>query len=283
MADIPDPSTLSDEELDKLIETGEYTPDEEEEKPDKPKPEDAEEEHEEEEADEQKDEKPKDEPVKPEESEEEEKPEKPKKDDEEKPPSRREQMRVKQLLEKYGDPEKPAEKPKASGIDYEKELDADEETKKKLADDRQQAADAGYDRGLEQAKSIQFHTRLEIDAPRVAAKYPQIDKDSDEFKPEAANDVNTFYLTLVGYNPKDKTVKNADIRYSDFVDAIFTLANDLADQKAQEVSKEVRRQAAQTGLRPDGSSPKKLNLNKEPHDMTDEELDAYIAQAIPSR
>lgn len=281
MADLPNPSDLTDEELDKLLETGEL-PDPEEKTTDEPKPKEGEE-TEEEEVEEQEEKKPKDdEGHKPEETEED-NPDKPKKDDEPKPPSRREQMRIRQLLEKYGDPEKPTEKPKASGIDYEKELDADEDTKKKLNEDRQQAADAGYDRGLEQAKSIQFHTRLEIDAPRVEEKYPQLDKNSSEFKPEAANDVNTFYLNLVGYNAKDKTVKNADIRYGDFVEAIFTLANDLAHREAQEITKEVKRKAAQTGLRPDGSSGKKLNLNQEPGAMSDEELDAYLAQAIPSR
>lgn len=272
MADLPDPKSLSDEELDKLLETGEV-PETEENPADEPKPKEGDDDEHEEEVEDQEET----------EHEPEETPDEPKEDDEPKPPSRREQRRVSQLLEKYGDPEKPAEKPKASGIDYEKEIDADDDTRKKLADDRQQAADTGYERGLEQAKSIQFHTRLEIEAPRVEAKYPQLDKNSSEFKPEAANDVNSFYLNLVGYNAKDKTVKNTDIRYGDFVDAIFTLANDLAEQKTQQVTKEVKRQAAQTGLRPDGSSAKKLNLNKEPHDMTDEELDAYIAQAIPSR
>lgn len=281
MVDLPDPKDLTDEELDKLLETGEL-PETEEKPTDEAEPKKGEEAEEEEAEDKEDEETKDDEGHKPEETEEE-TPEKPKKDDEPKPPSRREQIRIRQLLEKYGDPEKPTEKPKASGIDYEKEIDADDDTKKRLNDDRQQAADAGYDRGLEQAKSIQFHTRLEIDAPKVEAKYPQLDKNSSEFKPEAANDVNTFFLNLVGYNAKDKTVKNADIRYGDFVDAIFTLANDLAHQEAQEITKEVKRKAAQTGLRPDGSSSKKLNLNKEPSDMSDEELDAYLAQAIPSR
>lgn len=281
MADLPDPKDLTDEELDKLLETGEL-PEDEEKPADEAKPKEDEESQQEEDEAHGDEASEKSETRKPEEDEEE-SPEKPKKDDEPKPPSRREQMRIRQLLEKYGDPEKPAEKLKASGIDYEREIDADNDTKKKLTDDRQQAADTAYERGLEQAKSLQFHTRLEIEAPRIEAKYPQLDKDSPEFKPEAASDVNSFYLNLVGYDPKTKTVKNADIRYGDFVEAIFTLANDLAEQKAQETTKEVKRQAAQTGLRPDGSGSKKLNLNKQPHEMSDDELDAYLAQAIPSR
>lgn len=271
MADMPDPTSLSDEELDKLLETGEL-PDEKD--PDEP----------ENEADEPEEEaeKPKDEPVKGEP--EEETPKQPKKDDEPNTsPSRREQMRVRQLLEKYGNPEKPVEKPKASGLDYDKELDADDDTKKKLTADRQSAADVGFDRGLEQAKSIQFLTRLEIDAPRVEAKYPQLDKNSTEFKADAANDVNTLYLTLVGFDSKTQGVQNSNIRYADFVETIFSLVGDLADKKAQEQTKTIKRQAAQTGLRPDGSAGKKLNLNQAPHDMSDEELDAYLKQAIPQR
>lgn len=289
MADLPDPSTLTDEELDQLLETGQFPEkkpdDKEEDKPDTPaededkskededKPEDKEEDKEE----------PEDKPAdKPEDKtdEDEEKPE----DKPEKKPSRREQSRVRDLLEKYGDPgDKPAAKPDAKGIDYEKELDADPELIKKLDDDRSKISQDSFNQGLEQSKSLMFHTRLEIDAPRVEAKYPQLDKNSDDFKPEAASDVNMLYLRLVGFDPKTKAVANPEIRYTEFVDTIFALANDLADVKVEKQVKEVKKQAAQTGIRPDGSRTKKLDLSKAPEDMSDEELDAYLAQALPKR
>jgi hypothetical protein len=284
MPDLPDPSTLTDEELDKILagEEPEEILEEEVEDEDDKKPDTDGDKPKDEPKDDDKKEDLKDEPVKPEDKPEDKPDDKPTEDD--KKPSRREQMRIRDILNKYGEPSKPAEKPKVEdALDYEKSLEADAETIKKLQDDRQKVSDQSYDRGLEQAKSIQFMTRLEIDAPRVEAKYPQLDKNSDDFKPDAANDVNMLYLALSGFDPETKQVQNADVRYSNFVDTIFTLVEDLATQKAQEVTKHIKSQAAKTGLRPDGSSSKKLNLNKAPEQMTDEELDAYLDQAIPKR
>lgn len=284
MADMnTDPSTLTDEELDKFLETGEF-PEPSDPKPDEPKPEEKEPEEQPEGEPKPGEEKEETEvtPEKPEEKEEE-VPEPKPVDTEEPKPSRREQARIRDLLEKYGKPDdKPVEPAKATGIDYEKELDADPETVKALEADRQAAANTSYSEGLEQSKSIRFLTRLEVDAPRVEAKYPQLDKNSPEFKEESANDVNLLYLTLTGYDPKTQKVGNADIRYSDFVETIFTLVNDLAEQKAEAATKQVKKQIAQTGLRPDGSTAK-MNLDKAPEEMTDEELDARIALAVPKR
>lgn len=294
MADLPDPSTLTDEELDALLETGQLPepkedddkkPDvvDDEDKPeDKDNPEDEDDKPEDKEDDD--DGKPDDtKPVKTDDDDDD-KPEDGKPPVEDKKPSRREQARIRDLLEKYGDPtEKPADKPTASGMDYEKELDADPAIVKKLEEDRQAASDASYNRGLDQMNSVQFLTRLEIDAPRVEAKYPQLDKNSPDFKPEAATDVNLLFLRLAGYDPQTKGVKHPEFRYTDFADTIFGLANDLADTKVEKQVKEVKKQAAQTGLRPDGSKTKALDLTKAPQDMTDEELDEYLKhQGIPT-
>lgn len=194
-----------------------------------------------------------------------------------KKPSHREQARIQDLLKKYGNPDKPKQPEITGSLDLETELEADDETIKRLKDDREKVSRESFNQGLEQAKSLQFLTRLEIDAPRVEAKYPQLDKTSDEFKADAANDVNTLYLALSGYDPKTQQVANPNIRYATFVDTIFRLSNDLADQKVEDVTKNIKKQAGKTGLRPDGSRAKKLDLNKDPHDMTDEELDAVIA------
>jgi hypothetical protein len=53
----------------------------------------------------------------------------------------------------------------------------------------------------------------------------------------------------------------------------------IGSQKAQSAVKNVAKQAAQTGLRPDGSQAKRLDLNKSPDAMSDEELDAFLKQA----
>lgn len=202
-------------------------------------------------------------------------------EEEERPPSRREELRIQQLLAKMK--ETPAEKPKnPEALDYGEVLDADPELIKQLAADRDKATQGAFNQGIEQAKSIQFHTRLEIDAPRIEAKYPQLDKESENFHPVLANAVNTMFLSAVGYDAETDTVQNPNIRYAQYVESVFELANEIAGEKNQATVKNVTRQAAQTGIRPDGASTK-MNLNKDPSQMSDEELDAVIAQAVPKR
>ena len=61
------------------------------------------------------------------------------------------------------------------------------------------------------------------------------------------------------------------------------LVEEIAGQKNAQTVKNVTKQAAQTGLRPDGSSAPRMNLNKAPQDMTMEELYASIGQKPPKR
>lgn len=200
------------------------------------------------------------------------------------PPSRREQLRINQLLEKMRESKPEPKTPTVTGaIDYEKTLDADPELIKKLQDDRTAAIQAGWNQGAEQVKTIQFHTRLEVDAPRVEAKYPQLDKDSEGFNPQLAMAINTMYLTTVGYDASSDTVRDPSLRYSDYVNSIFELAGEIGAQSTEATRTNIKKTAAKTGLRPDGSSAKKMNLNKPPEQMTDEELDAVIGMAIPKR
>lgn len=259
MAD-KDPALLTDEELDKELE--EITP----EAPDKPEtPEE-------------------DEELKTEESEEESETSEEEEKKPEKPISRREELRVQQLLKKMAEEKAPVERPKSSSsLDYEKELDADPALIAKLTADRDKSNQAMYDKGLEQANSIRFLTRLEVDAPRVETKYKFLDKNDEEFNPQAADAMNSKYLQFVGWDAKTQTVKHADIRYADFVEAEVEFAQDLAQHMVADTQKNIKKQAANTGLRPDGGSAKKLNLNKSPESMSDEELDAVIAQAVPSK
>jgi hypothetical protein len=123
---------------------------------------------------------------------------------------------------------------------------------------------------------------LEIDAPRVEAKYPQLDKTAQEFNPVLADTINQMYLSAVGYDKDHDTVRSGDVRYADYVESIFELADEIASVKTAESSKNIAAQASKTGIRPGGASTK-LNLNKAPSQMTDEELQAVIATAIPKQ
>lgn len=270
-----DPSEMTDEELDAAI----LNPPAETEIPpvevpvEEPKPEPKKDE---------KEPKKEEEPAKEPEKEEEPK----KEEEEEKPVSRREQLRIQDVLAKLKAKEDiPAAKPPTApdAIDYEKTLDGDPELIKRLQADRDAATSAAWQRGVDQANSIRFHTRLEIDAPRVEAKYPQLDKDSDKFNGPLANAINTMFLDTVGYDAKTDTAAKPDLRYGDYVESIFELASEIAGEKVAATTKNIKKQVAQTGIRPDGSAATKtLDLNKLPEQMTDEELDARIALAIPN-
>jgi len=61
---------------------------------------------------------------------------------------------------------------------------------------------------------------------------------------------------------------------------MMELADRTAATKTQKSAKNIAKQAAQTGLRPDGSKAKRLDLSKAPEQMSDEELDAFISSKL---
>lgn len=255
-----DLSKLTDEELDRAIETGSPLEESPSEVPEEevgqlePEEEELVEEQEEKQAE----------------------PEEPKAD-EPREPSRRENLRIQQLLEKMSKKEVPQMPTTSKGMDYGSELDADPDTVTRLEQDRRTYGEELYNQGLEQSKSLQFHTRLEIDAPKVESKYGILNpQDKEKFNPAVANAVNTWYLQAVGYDTQTGRVENSNIRYAEFAEGIMELADRISNQKVAKTAKNIAKQTATTGLRPDGSSAKRLNLNKSPGDMTDEELDAVI-------
>jgi hypothetical protein len=274
-----DPANMTDEELNKVIETGV--------EPDEPQSEVEEQPAEETEEKPEAVEEPAEEAPEAEQTEEKE-PEQ---------PSRRESLRIQDLLKKYGPPpERPQNVPqqRQDALDYGQALDADPEVIRQLEADRTAAANqanqTGYSAGLEQAKAIQFHTRLEVDAPRVESKYKFLDpNDKEHFDPVRADAMNTLYINASGYDPGDpqrgipETVINPNIRYKDFVEAQMEFAEALMAERQAASTKNIAKQAATTGLRPDGSSAKRLNLNQAPQDMTDEELYASIGQPMPKK
>lgn len=201
-------------------------------------------------------------------------------------PSRRENLRIQQLLAKMNAQKRSApsqpEQPKA--LNYREALEADDEVVKTLEQDRETYGQHQYTQGLSQAEKLaqsqMFHTRLELDAPKVAKDYPIFDNKSPEFNPVLTDSVNRMYLNFVGYDHNTGSVERTDVRYAEFVEAIFELGNEIGTKKAEASRKNIAKQAASTGLRPDGSKAKGLNLNKAPSDMTDEELEAVINGAI---
>lgn len=199
------------------------------------------------------------------------------------PMSRRKAKRLEKLesLVERLKGEEPASKPGAEGINYEEMIEADPAVIDQLKAKSQEFGQNQFNAGLEEAKSIRFHTRLEIDAPRIEAKYPIFDKESSDFNPAVVDSINRWYLATVGYDPKTDRVANANLRYADFIEGIMELSDNVASRKTTESARNIAKQAASTGLRPDGSSAKPFNLAKAPQEMTDEELSAAIKATMP--
>lgn len=205
-------------------------------------------------------------------------------------PSRRETLRVQQLLQKYGQPQErpaPSQKPTPS-LDYKQALDADPEVIDQLEADRQAYSDAAYLQGLRQSEVKEWRRDLKYEAPAVEKEFPFLNPNNTaEFKPAAAAAMNNKYLRFIGYNPGDpekgvpESIQYPEVSYREFVESEMEFVDELASQKIAETTKNIVKQTAQTGLRPDGSSAKRLNLNQSEKDMSIEELYAAIGQKAP--
>lgn len=200
--------------------------------------------------------------------------------EEPKPPSRREQLRIQDILKKreQAQPSQPSQQP----MNYGDALDADPETIRQLEFDREQYAAQTRQYSVDLNKSMQFRNRLELDSSKVESKYTFLDKKSADFDPVRADAMNTLYLDTIGFsagNPDEgipDQIQNPSLRYPDFVEAQMEFAEALMADRQRKSVDNISKQAAQTGLRPDGGSAKSLNLNKAPEDMTDEELQAVL-------
>jgi len=202
---------------------------------------------------------------------------------------RLDQLKLDKVLERVRGHEPKSRGSSEDGLDYEELFDADEATIKKLKEDRDSVADKNFQRGLDLAKNTRFFTQLDIDTPRVETKYSQLNKESDDFNPALTATINRMYLAHVGYDPGDankgvsESVVNPGIRYFEYVDGIFELASEMAGEKVTQSAKNISRQASNTGIRPDGSSAKGMDLSKAPQDMSDEELEAAIKASMPQK
>lgn len=199
---------------------------------------------------------------------------------EELPPSRREQLRIQSLLQKYGDPrDRQAPSQQREQLDYQT-LDAEPEVIKQLQEDRQRAEEIQYNRGRTESSQdlqyTQFYNNIRFDLPLVTEKLSKLD-------PIDAKALDDEYLAVTGADPANGYVRNPNIGYAEFIEARIEQAGRLAASMSATTTKNVARQAAQTGLRPDGGQAKRMNLNQAPENMTDEELYAVLGQKPPKK
>lgn len=236
-----------------------------------------------------KEEQPKEEPAQPEEpAPEVEEPEAPEPDapeETEAPPmSRREQLRVQDLLKKYPNLNQPETKVQAPN--FRDKIQADEDTFRLLEETTQDFGRNLLEEATARSNYSTWHRFLQLDDKTVTAAHPELDKNNQEkFHPALADAINRKYLQQVGFNPGNPeqgippSVQNPSISYADFVESELEYAQEMASMLAEDSRRNIAKQAANTGIRPDASTPKRLNLNKPPEQMSDEELKAAIAQS----
>lgn len=211
--------------------------------------------------------------------------------EEEPPKSRRLQKREEQLQEKLKIQDMIATLKQRSapqqqapqGLNYGEALNADPETVQQLEYDRQTYGTQAYNQGLQEAKSIEWKMGVKMEAPQVFQEYPYMNPKSPEYDPAIALSLDEEYLWMSQYDPETGIAHNPGISYTQFVEARHQQANRIAGEKIQRSTKNIARQSAMTGLRPDGGTSKKLNLNKDPSDMTLEELYAVTGAAGPKK
>jgi hypothetical protein len=207
----------------------------------------------------------------------------------ERPPSRRETKRIQQLIAKMQNQSNNSNLPspntnndpsiaRKQRIIDEGEYDLDE-----INQMAGNYANEMYQKGLSQAQQLQnanmFSTRLEIDTPQVMSKHTFLDPSANDFNPSVADMVNRMYLNLVGFNPNTGTVSNPNIRYGEFVDGYMDTVDMLSSQNRAESSKNIAKQVANSGVRPNGVADTEYQGNN-PKKMSDKQLDDIIKESF---
>lgn len=176
----------------------------------------------------------------------------------------------------------PSQRQTANPLDYRQAIDAPDEVYEQLASDRDAFGQSQYQQGQNDALRVSRLDKWELGAK---IDYPIVADKLSKLAPEDVDVLNREYMQFSGVRySEDGTIQdvaNPNISYADFVNARIEQAERLAMRMNLNTQKNVARQAANTGLRPDGTSAKPLNLNKAPQDMTDAELDAFLKRAIP--
>lgn len=166
-----------------------------------------------------------------------------------------EELKLNKILDRIQRPSAaPQQQRESQPMDYRETIEAPDEVYKTLDQDRQNYGEQRYSEGLEQAKAIEFRTNIKLDLPIVKDKLDKLD-------PADAQALDREYLNLVGFDPQTGFVRNSDVGYADFIEARIEQAERLAASMNLKSQRNIAKQAAQTGIRPDGGAHKGLQIN----------------------
>jgi hypothetical protein len=82
----------------------------------------------------------------------------------------------------------------------------------------------------------------------------------DKLDPADAQALDREYLMISGFDPKSQRVARPDISYADFIEGRIEQAERLAANMHINSQKNIAKQAANTGVRPDGGSRPALKI-----------------------
>jgi len=170
-----------------------------------------------------------------------------------------EELKLTKILDRIQQTKQPVQRDERQPMDYREAIDAPDEVYNSLDQDRRNYGDQRYNEGLEKSKAIEFKMNIKLDLPLVKDKLDRLD-------PADATALDREYLQLVGFDPNTGYVQNSDIGYADFIDARIQQAERLAASMALKSQKNIAKQAAQTGIRPDGGAHKGLQISS-PQDI----------------
>lgn len=166
-----------------------------------------------------------------------------------------EELKLNKILDRIqGIKSTPRQEHKSQPKDYREMIDAPDEVYETLNQDRESYGDQKYNEGLQVANAIEWKTNMRMDLPLVKEKLDNLD-------PADAEAIDREYLIFSGFDPNTGFINNPNIGYADFVEARIQQAERLASSMNLKSQKNIARQAAQTGVRPDGGAHKGLQIS----------------------
>lgn len=134
-----------------------------------------------------------------------------------------------------------------------------------LANDRRQYGQHNFNEGVRQGAAFyeaeRFADRLDIDIDRVLSKRDDIDDVTEKLLVES-------YLDKVGAREQNGriVIANPNLRFRDFAESKLKEIDDLVQMKVSQSTKNIASQAANTGVRPNGTTQNSMT------NMSDMEL-----------
>lgn len=142
------------------------------------------------------------------------------------------------------------------GAEYDPEqLEKDRQTV--VQNSRAEGIQQGLNQGTSQVVKELWADRFDVDGDRVAAKWTELNPESDNYNAKLEATLVQKYIAFTGVEKDTRnriTIQKPNIRFKDFVEAEMQNLEDYASHHRETSNKNIERQSAQRGVRPTGQS-----------------------------